>query len=108
MNDFTMEGLSAEEKAIAKKVLSIIQKNIAKPSGGGCRAFYTAKEWQERGEDYGQGADLIIVHDGGDQAPFFNIDYMAYDAMEEMRQALEEVGAYAEQCTSWYSAIYTH
>ncbi len=49
---------------------------------------------------------LVVVHDGGDLAPVFNWAYERYALIEELRVELERVGLFAEQCTSWYSAIY--
>ena len=73
---------------------------------GGCKAFYSPREWVERGEDYGVNAVLIVVHDGGDLAPIFNYSYERYALMEEMVACLDKVGVFAEQCTNWYTAIY--
>jgi hypothetical protein len=67
---------------------------------------YTGAEWAERGEDYGSDALFVLVHDGGPLAPYCNWDYCAYRAMDDLRDALAAEGVYAEQCTSWYSAIY--
>lgn len=61
------------------------------------------RQWYE---PYGCESTLVVVHDGGDLAPYFNWDYKQYDSMEGMRLALEKIGYYPEQCTSWYSAIY--
>ena len=47
-----------------------------------------------------------MVHDGGDQARYFNLDYEQYEAHERMHAHLEQLGLYAEQCTGWYSAVY--
>jgi len=55
---------------------------------------------------YGDKSELIIVHDGGPLAPFFNWDYEQYSLIEKMRVSLEQIGCYPEQCTSTYSAIY--
>jgi len=68
--------------------------------------FYTPEEWKERREQYGTDSLLVVCHDGGDHAPFFNLDYEAYARWEEMIAALRPLGVYSEQCTSWYSAIY--
>lgn len=57
-------------------------------------------------ETYGKESVVIVVHDGGDLAPYFNWDYCHYEAIERMRVALEKIGYYPEQCTSWFSAIY--
>jgi hypothetical protein len=73
---------------------------------GGCKVFYRPDEWKERGEDWGTEADLIVCHDGGAHAPYFNLDYCEYDKHNAMTDELEEYGLWAEQCTSWYTAIY--
>ena len=89
----------------------IIMKTVEKVNGhpvdtSGCRAFYTPEEWKERGERYGQGSVLVVVHDGGDLARFFDYNRMNYAAIDALGDALAEAGYFAEQCTSWYSAIY--
>ena len=70
------------------------------------RNFYSPREWRARGELYGLQGELIVVHDGGDLAPFFNPDYEDWDAQSDMNAALKEAGYYAEPCTTWYTAIY--
>lgn len=104
-----MTGFELSEDAldIHKEIHAAIMGVIGpEAETGGCRAFYTGEEWRERGERYGQGALMIVVHDGGDHAPYFNWDYGAYPAMEKMNKTLEKVGVWAEQCTGWYTAIY--
>lgn len=98
-------------KGKTKKVAELIKLHAADfynrpPDGGGCRTFWTPKEWKDRGEQYGTEAVLIVVHDGGDMAPFFNYDYQCYSAIDALNEKLRGVGYYAEQCTSWYTAIY--
>jgi hypothetical protein len=101
------ENLPRDVKRAAKAIVAVIRETFGKDaSGGGCRLFYTAEEWRERGESYGTEAALIVVHDGGDAAPFFNHDYMNYELMEKMRKLLEAVGFWVEACTCWYDAIY--
>lgn len=70
------------------------------------RNFYSPAEWRARGERYGLQSELIVVHDGGDLASFFNPDYMCWNLQTTMNEALEKAGYYAEPCTSWYTAIY--
>lgn len=107
-NDFEIpEDLSPTGKIVAEKILAAAKKAVEGDiDGGGCQAFYSPEEWKLRGESYGQNALLIIVHDGGDLAPFFNYDYEAYALIDRMDNALSELDCYAEQCTSWYSAVY--
>lgn len=73
---------------------------------GGCRVFYTPEEWKLRGEVYGRDSLLIVVHDGGDHAPAFNLDYGMYDISDKLREHMRKEGYMVEQCTSWYSAVY--
>jgi hypothetical protein len=106
-SDFDTGHLSGEAAQVANTVLAICrQYHGLAASGGGCRAFYTPEEWMERGEQYGLSSVLIICHDGGDMAPFFNSDYEAYGWMEVMDNALRKEGFWAEPCTSWYTAVY--
>lgn len=107
MDDFNTQDLTKEQKRIADAVIRVISDEHGKPPhGGGCKAFYTPDEWSGRGECYGTNSELIVCHDGGDQAPFFNLDYMNTQAWEKMCEALEQIGYWVEQCTSWYSAVY--
>jgi hypothetical protein len=101
-NDRPKGGLMIDE-IITQTVTKLLGKA---PYTGGCRPFYTPAEWRERGEEYGLSSELIVVHDGGDYALFFNYAYGAYSAIDAMDTALREAGYYAESCTSWYTAIY--
>lgn len=72
---------------------------------GGCKTFYTPKEWKERGEDYGTESLLVVVHDGGLLSYYLNIDYGDYDRYN----LNEEFGGdktYIEAATCWYSSFY--
>jgi hypothetical protein len=97
-------------------------------STGGCTSFYSPKEWEDRGEDYGKGSKLIVVYDGGELRPYFNMDacydghcmlmdflvsegkdvsnVKPYDLYENMQDALGKEGLYFEECTGWYAAVY--
>lgn len=103
-NDFQIDHLPERQQRIARLVLRTINNPDA--TGGGCRAFYAPEEWKDRGEEFGTMSDLVIVHDGGDLAPWFNLDYGRYGLNDRMQDALARKGLYVEQCTSWYSAIY--
>lgn len=100
--------LSGEARLLAEYTLKEMTKlnGGAQPDTGGCRTFYSPAEWKARGESYGLESVLIVCHDGGDVASFFNYDYECYQRLENMREALEKVGYWAEPCTSWYTAIY--
>jgi hypothetical protein len=73
---------------------------------GGCRAFYSPAEWAQRGERYGARSVLVVVHDGGSVGRAFSYDREDYETIDAMTEALRPLGLYAEQCTTWYSAIY--
>lgn len=107
-NDFDTSNLSGKAKTIANSIVEwMTQRYGEAPDGGGCRAFYSQKEWKERGESYGSGSVLILCHDGGDLAPLCNWDYECYESMDKFKVFLKEKhGVYAEQCTSWYTAVY--
>lgn len=103
--DFSTESLNRTQKKIAEVILKVVRETWPDACGGGCRAFYSPREWRQRGEEYGTDSLLVVVHDGGDMAYFF--DWMCESVLrEKMDAALREVGYYAEQCTCWYSAIY--
>jgi hypothetical protein len=111
MSDFDTSNLSGKSKKVADGIVKWLtdrHKSFGdKPSGGGCRAFYSPREWKERGESYGVDSLLIICHDGGDLAPLCNFDYECYSAMDAFRDFLrDKYDVYPEQCTCWYTAIY--
>jgi hypothetical protein len=99
------EGLSQAGGRAQEAIMKVLEAHDSAHSGGQ-RVFYTPEEWRSRGEQYGRGSELVIVHDGGSHAPFFNHDYMAYEFIEEIQTALQPLGLFVEQCTSWYSAVY--
>jgi hypothetical protein len=99
------EGLSEQGRKAAQVVLDVLIRN-RRVYTGGCRTFYTPEEWRARGETWGLNALVIVVHDGGDVAPFFNSAYGDGYATKDMREALQAAGFYAENSTSWYSDIY--
>jgi hypothetical protein len=107
------EGLD-ETGERAYEVVAAFLKARGMAYTGGCRVFYSPKEWCERGEQYGKKAALIVAHDGGEHARAFSFDAChvygraeEYEPWESMQDALGEVGCFAEQCTCWYTAIYS-
>lgn len=90
----------------AADVIAVFLDERGLKAAGFDRIFYTPKEWRDRGEKYGLRSELIVVHDGGAHAPAFNWDYRNYDLVEQLRVRLQTVGCFAEQCTTWYSAVY--
>jgi hypothetical protein len=103
--DHVPDGLTPAGQRARDVVVAFLRAQ-GRADTGGCRPFYSPNEWKERGEEYGTLSELVIVHDGGDLAPYFNLDYYCYDKYEAMQAALSEHGFYFDQCTSWYSAVY--
>jgi hypothetical protein len=106
--DFDTAHLSGDELKVAnivKKVLASGTDYRRKISGGGCKAFRRTCDHIELGEEYGHGAVLILVHDGGDLAPWINYNYGQYDWCNELSEALEKEGYLLEQCTCWYACV---
>ena len=103
------EGLSPLGRQAAETIVAFLTEHNRTFHGGG-GTFYTPQQWAERGERYGteSTSQLVIVHDGGDHAAAFNWDYDEPAFREALRARLDPLGVYPEQCTSWYSAIYTH
>ena len=99
------EDLDADGNAAYDALISFLKENDSLETGG-CVTFYSPQEWADRGESYGLHSVLIVAHDGGDVAPYFNYDYGDSDKMERMREALAAVGFWPELCTGWYTAIY--
>jgi hypothetical protein len=94
----------------AQKLIQIITETAESVLGqpvqtGGCRPFYGPEEWRARGETYGRGAALIVTHDGGEYADFFDA-YYAHPHSSAMDAALAEAGYFAEGIYSWATAIY--
>lgn len=97
-------GLSRHGRKAAQTVLDVLARHGYGHTGG-CQAFYTPEAWKARGETYGNGAELVVVYDGGDIALFFD----SYEAVTRLRdamaEALDKVGVYIEPMTCWGSAI---
>lgn len=93
-----------EAAAWAQIVATLVALGLAKPCG--CRTFYTAREWQARGESFGEGAILVVVHDGGNVGDAFSYDRENYEAIEAMNAALAPLGLFAESLTTWSTGIY--
>lgn len=99
------EGLCEKGRASYHAILALLIAQGATFTGG-CKVFHSPKAWRERGERYGGNSVLVVVHDGGDHAGFFNWDYEQPASIDAVRRVLSPCGTFAEQATSWYSAIY--
>lgn len=98
-------GFSKDAQAAIKVIISVVGKShfderVLEWS------FKTPEEWKGRGEKYGTESVLVVMHDGPPLNTYFNLDYCADAHIEKLWKALGKIGMRAEQCTSWYSAIY--
>lgn len=107
----------------AYEIITAYLRQHERTSTGGCKAFYSPAEWKDREERYGTDSRLIVVYDGGALRPVFNMDaaYAAdcayyetvrrprepYQLYEGMQEKLREAGLYFEECTGWFSAVYS-
>ena len=101
------EGLCHCGKAAAQTIVNLLKKEDSTYTGG-CRAFYSPKEWADRGELYGLGSVLIVVYDGGEVGPYFSLDhsYPTYAQHTKMFKALDKAGFYPEEACTWYAAVH--
>jgi len=98
--------LEGAQLVIAQAVLRTAKHYGSSLHTGGCRTFYTPQEWRQRGESYGLNSQLIVCYEGSAIAPFFNMEHGCDGWYTAMQGALNSLGFYSEECTSWYSAIY--
>lgn len=104
--DFSTDHLNGKAKTLANGIVKwMTERYGAAPDGGGCKAFYSKREWRDRGEEYGTDAVLILCHDGGDLTNMCGY-YPSPKAEDAFYLYLKAKGYYVEGCTSWYSAVY--
>ena len=107
--DFSTETLDGEALKVANVIMRVMTSNFPDDwelSGGGCKVFYSAEEWKERGERHGDGSVLVVIYDGGDHAAFFNYDHKSGDSIAAMDNALSKAGYMHEPINHWSTAIY--
>ena len=75
-------------------------------STGGCKAFYSPREWCDQGWSVGGKVLCVVCHDGGDLAPLLNLDYQDYKAYNRVDQIFRRRGIYAEAVDSTTTHIY--
>jgi len=100
------KGLTRKGRAAYHVIIGILRRAKLLHTGG-CRAFYSPKEWRDRGEAYGTKSELVVVYDGGDVRELFEPEY-GPQLSEELWSKLKEKGLWYEPCTCWYSAIYVN
>ena len=111
-SDFDIpSGLSRRARKLAFAIRDyLISEGVT--DGGGCRVFWSPKEWRDRGERF-HSKHLVIVYDGGGVAPYFSLNATAapwsgpeaYHRYEAMMALCNEHGFYWEEATGWYSCV---
>ena len=99
-------GLSRKARKLAKAIAKLAKQ---RDWNAGQKVFWSPKEWKEKGECYGLKSQLVILHEGGDHAPFFSLDHSYYDGWEryeEQLKFLSQHGFWIEGLYTWSSAIY--
>jgi hypothetical protein len=100
------KGLSRKGRAAYHVIMRILRQHDLLHTGG-CKAFYSPKQWAARGEEYGTKSELVVVYDGGDVRELFEPEF-GFSWRDEMWDKLKEQGLWYEPCTCWYSAIYVN
>lgn len=100
-------GLTRKTRKLAHAIAKLAkQRNWY----AGQKVFWSPQEWRNKGECYGRDSGLIILHEGGDHAPFFSLDHSydsgSYEQYEEQIKFLEAHGFWSEGLYTWSSAIY--
>jgi|TARA_R100000656_G_scaffold104176_4_gene76421 hypothetical protein len=96
------ENLSLDGIVACGAIIRLAQRHRMTFTGG-CKAFYSPKEWEERGESYGCDSELVVVYDGSELSQLCRFDGDLYG---EMRRELEKLGLWIDECMSWYAAVY--
>ena len=116
------EGLNALGRRAHEIIVAYLNAHGLTDTSG-CKAFYTPAEWSAKGREYGGRSHLVIAYDRGSLRPVFSMD-AAYDLdcdhyqrtgksrepyalYKGLRVKLREAGLYFEECTRWYSAVYS-
>lgn len=107
--------LSAQGKLAHEVVLKFLRAHKLTRTDA-APVFYSPKEWTKRGEKYGHKGVLIVAYENADARYAFSLDAAAtirtkggtYSTTDALQTALAEHGMHAEECTSWYAAIYVN
>jgi hypothetical protein len=66
----------------------------------------TGTDWNDRGEDFGQGAKAVLLIDGSPLYPIFNYGEPSWNISENFREFLDRLGLWYEMMHAWSIAIY--
>lgn len=115
-------GLSALGRRAHEIIVAYLAEHgiAQKAADGDGNAFHAPATWTQ---EYGGRSLLVIEHQGGPLGPVFSMDSAyehdcanyrktgksrePYALYEGMQDRLREAGLYFEDCTRWYSAVYS-
>src|SRR5271169_5749301 len=96
-------GLTEDGQKVWSIIVGVLAKENISETGLNCQVFHSPRDWQAQAP--GLDSELIVAHDGGDHAPYFNLDYGAFLSRSTMDRALQQAGFYIETQTPICSAI---
>ncbi len=113
------KGLDEKGRRAHEIIVAYLAEH-GRTEAGGCKVFHAPSTWNQ---EYGGRSHLVVDHRGGPLGPVFSMD-AAYDLdcayyrktgktrepyalYEGMQNRLREAGLYFEDCTRWYSAVYS-
>ncbi|MAI05006.1 MAG: hypothetical protein CMA07_04785 [Euryarchaeota archaeon] len=100
-------GLTRKGRLIAYAIRKVAMDN--QWSSGGQKVFWSPAEWRDKGERW-VSPILNMLHEGGDHAPSFSLDYASwgagYEPYEKMVKVLQKHDVYYEQYFTWAGGVY--
>lgn len=86
-------------------ILRIVREH-AESCGVSDFEVFTGDEWAGRGENFGNTALVVIVHESIEAKRAFAFDGGDPLAYSRFDDSLHDAGCFVEQCTGWYSGVY--
>jgi len=105
LTDAPLQGDALRVAEIVWNHAHVAEDRTARLYTGGCPPFYTPDSWRERGEQYADGATLIVCHDGGALSEIVGPGHHLYALYASVERDLNAAGFYLEWCDSWYSRV---
>lgn len=105
---FSIDDDMSEEAATLARSIRDVLHTYNRAFAGGCKVF-SSPESHQKGEGLGdmpENCVLVIIHDGGSHAGFFNECYEQPVLKKIMDDHLRELGYVAQRETSWYTYIF--
>lgn len=109
-------GLTPAGELAYATILEVLTGNQVTGTNGR-KVFYAPEQWAKTGSKVSLGAILIVVYEGSNLAPHFNIDVCSeryrmhppeirFETYEEMRKALKSKGFRFVDSLGYFSTVY--